>query len=237
MVLMDTKEQILEAAEAAWVASNGVAPSIRGISTAAGTNIALVSYYFNNSNGLQEAVIGRCARRLRDSMASDESGVDKQLFNIVQSWTRIVASDQGIRLFIYGPIFSTHPRVVASRSAIENMVRQAATDAISSQSTPNVTPEEVVDVVFGPTLYSLLNWGDNIAPEALCARTFNHLNRLGLRRGDIARVVPEQESTDMVEVAVVKVLTEELIDKPDLAPPKTARKRSSRRASGLDFID
>ncbi len=237
MVLMDTKEQILEAAEAAWVASNGVAPSIRGISTAAGTNIALVSYYFNNSNGLQEAVIGRCARRLRDSMASDESGVDKQLFNIVQSWTRIVASDQGIRLFIYGPIFSTHPRVVASRSAIENMVRQAATDAISSQSTPNVTPEEVVDVVFGPTLYSLLNWGDNIAPEALCARTFNHLNRLGLRRGDAVFVDSPVESSALLEVPISKEVEADSLVKSDPLPPVSDRKRVSRRPSGLDFID
>ena len=225
---METKERILVASEEAWLASGGIAPSVREIAGRAEANIALISYYFNNSKGLVEATVAYVATRLRTNMGIGERSIDKQLFNIIENWIDIVSMDRGIRFFVYGPHFANHPRVVAARSAAENEVRNAAAEAISVMSDARITSEDVVDVVFGPVLYNLLNWGEGMTADALRARVFNHLLRMGLSREEVVKIANQPNAQIVTETAEQKPLTEDTIPKPQKKPkvstPKPKKK-------------
>ena len=55
----DTKERILDAAEALFLAGGFDATSLRAITTAAGVNLAAVNYHFGSKEELFEAVLTR----------------------------------------------------------------------------------------------------------------------------------------------------------------------------------
>lgn len=229
---MSSRDRILDAAEHEWQQNNAYAPSIRAIAQRSNLNVALISYYFNNANGLNEAMIARVAKRVRhklpDSTANSGKNIE-QLFKIVDLWLRMLIDDRAIRIFIYGSPFLGHPRVTAARSYAENLIRRRAAEALQEVPTSNVTPEEIVDVVIGPPLYALASWGDAIDFESLRARTYNHLMRLGLNY--------EQRS-----VASPPAPPPTLVDSPKPKPkpkrkPKEPNHLPVRRSSDLDFID
>jgi AcrR family transcriptional regulator len=63
---LDTKVQVLDAAEALFADRGFDAPSMRAITTAAGVNLASVNYHFRSKEGLLDAVLARRLRPLNE---------------------------------------------------------------------------------------------------------------------------------------------------------------------------
>ena len=151
----DTKEKILDAAEALLAENGYEATSLRAVTAAAGVNLAAVNYHFGSKKGLLEAVVQRVAapvnrRRLELLEALKDSPEEPAVEDVLRAFIEPVfhhLQDSGNR---GRTVFLLLTRVISDPDPrIQNMLAAAFGDLgqrfIESLAVlvPHLSPEEL----------------------------------------------------------------------------------------------
>lgn len=155
---MDTKQQILDAAEALFARSGYRASSMRAITESAGVNLALANYHFGSKEALLEAVIARrlqpvnearlgALNELRDRAKERKSGPD--IREVIRAYIAPVfgngEADKGLADFtnLIGRAFA-EPDEVVQRALLRHMkpVNQLMLELLGA-ALPGLPGEEV----------------------------------------------------------------------------------------------
>lgn len=172
------QERILAAAETAFLEGGVEAVKIQPLAAQLGITDAAVHYHFKNREGLLEALLKRCGRRLKDRIALEENGplpVRSRLTNAADALHQAFTQEGYAKLAFWLNVAGWVPK---GKGMLEPLAHQVHTDI---HKRPPAGPADISERV----RFSLCLLHEVLAMESTLGNAF--LRSVGLKDNDATR--------------------------------------------------
>ena len=156
---ISTEEKIIRAADKIFTQKGYAATRTREIAEEAGTNLALLNYYFGSKEKLFRNVVREKLKMLLSAMgpiASDETiPIDEKIRMISENYTRLLLENEGLPLFILNE-WSVNKKLFAD---LIRETRQHAEPVIEKQlreSNMAITLEDLIVNTLGMIMFPFI---------------------------------------------------------------------------------
>lgn len=152
---MSTEEKIKSAARKVFTQKGFAGTRTRDIAQEAGTNLALVSYYFRSKENLFSIIMREKVQKLFGVvipvLISTDTTLEEKLSIVVRNYTDMLVKNPDLPLFVLGEI-KNHPAAFMEMTDIEKVLKKSAFNQQVIQLNPTADPLNILISMIGMIL-------------------------------------------------------------------------------------